>query len=281
MSNLVRYLPCLVCILALAALGCEADESDPVSQDMSSVEADLGEMGADSGAAAADAGQALVDSEVFNLDGGSIVSDGEILNIDAGSGGAMPLTPDGGGDDMTGGFVCDPAAEPGSFHSFNAMGYPDNDDVSMCAYRGRVLLIANTAALCGFTPQYEQLEFMNRQYGRDGLTVLGFLTNDFGDQGGNSDEVEMCTDMYELTFQQFAHIGVTSRSRDGQHPIFEWLTTRPGLEGGIPWNFNKFLVDHEGTLLGRWDQTVSPNDPQIVAAITAALANRPFEPQRD
>jgi glutathione peroxidase len=177
----------------------------------------------------------------------------------------------GSGAGGGGGFVCNPAAEPGSIYEHEAVSFSIDqiDPVSMCSYRGEVMLIVNTAAKCGYTPQYEPLEALEAQSKPQGLHVLGFLSDDFN-QAGSTEEIEACTEQYGVTFEQFSLVHVQIGPE--QHPLFEWLTTRPGLEGDVSWNFNKWLVGRDGTLVARWTQTTTPDDPAVIAAIEAELA---------
>ncbi|MEE2758343.1 MAG: glutathione peroxidase [Myxococcota bacterium] len=168
--------------------------------------------------------------------------------------------------------ACRDTVDADGLYSFRARSLTSGMDVSMCDYSGDALLIVNTAANCGFTPQYVGLEGLHRQYIHRPLTVLGFLSNDFGNQGGSLAEVEACTDQYMVTFEQFHHVGVTSTSRDGQHPLFQWLTTQPEHAGEIPWNFTKFLVSHDGRLLGRWDNLTTPDDRAFQSAVESAVS---------
>lgn len=153
----------------------------------------------------------------------------------------------------------------------SAERFADYEMREMCAYRGETLLIVNTASKCGLTPQYEGLTALNDRYGPQGLTILGFLSNDFGNQAGTQDEVETCNSDYRVLFEQFTPIGVTSASSDGQDPIFRWLTNQAGLEGEIEWNFGKFLVSSDGVLLARWASALEPEDEQITTAIETVL----------
>ena len=162
-------------------------------------------------------------------------------------------------------------AEDGSVFSFSGRSLASGNQVPMCEYEGNAILFVNTAANCGFTPQYAQLEMLNRRYTSRPLKILGFLSNDFGNQGGTLDEVEQCNEQYMVTFEQFYHVGVTSTSRQGQDPLFAWLTTQPGLTGEVQWNFTKFLVAYDGTLLARWSHTTPANDPQFLEAVEAAV----------
>ena len=166
---------------------------------------------------------------------------------------------------------CDDVVYPSDVYGFSARSVTTDEEVSLCDYAGDVLLIVNTAANCGFTPQYTGLENLHRRFINRPLKVLGFLSNDFGEQGGTLDEVEDCTEAYMLSFEQFHHVGVTSTSRDGQHPLFRWLTTQAQYSGEIRWNFTKFLVSHDGEILGRWDSLVTPDDPDFQSRVDTAV----------
>lgn len=131
----------------------------------------------------------------------------------------------------------------------------------MSDYSGRVLLVANTASKCGFTPQYEGLERLHRSYAHRGLAVLAFPSDQFGHQEpGDEQEIKaFCSLTYDVTFQMFAKVDVNG---DGAHPLFAWLCAgRPGLPGGdILWNFTKFLVDPEGNVVQRYGSRTPPED---------------------
>jgi len=171
---------------------------------------------------------------------------------------------------------CEPEPAEGHLYTMTARSLTQGEEVSMCDYQGQAMLIVNTAANCGFTPQFEQLEALNRSYRDRPLAILGFLSNDFNNQGGTLEEVERCTDEYMIHFEQFYHVGVTSNSRDTQHPVFAWLINQIGFEGEIPWNFSKFLVSHDGRLLQRWTHFTPPDDPNFLAAVEAAVDAAPL-----
>ncbi len=138
-------------------------------------------------------------------------------------------------------------------------------------YRGRVLLIVNTASACGFTPQYKGLEALHRELGPQGLTVLGFPCNQFGEQEpGDAEEIQkFCSLTYDVSFPMFSKIEVNG---GGTHPLFAHLKhARPGLLGteAIKWNFTKFLVGRDGNVLKRFAPTDTPED--IRAEVEAAL----------
>lgn len=169
-------------------------------------------------------------------------------------------------------FVCDPPAAKDSIYEFSAESYNIDitEPVSLCQYRGDVMFIVNTASQCGFTPQYKELQATELKYKAQGLHVLGFLSNDFGMQAGTDEEIKACNDAYKVTFEQFAIIKV--KKGEGQHPLFTWLTSKPGFDSDVTWNFNKWLVGRDGTLVARWTNETVPNDPAIVAAIEAEIA---------
>jgi glutathione peroxidase len=157
-----------------------------------------------------------------------------------------------------------------SFHAFSAAPLGQTEAVSLTKYKGQVLLVANTAAHCGYTPQYTPLGEIDRRYGARGFKVLGFVSDDFGHQAGTVAEVQACSLEHRATFDQFAEVHV--KKGPEQHPLFAWLTSQPGLDGEVAWNFNKFLIGKGGELLGRWPSKVAPDGPEITGAIEAALA---------
>ena len=138
----------------------------------------------------------------------------------------------------------------------------DGHAVPLSDYRGKVLLIVNTASKCGFTPQYEGLEALNKRYADKGLVVLGFPCNQFGAQEpGNADEIaSFCSLTYDVTFPMFAKIDVNGPAA---HPLYAFLKhEKKGLLGseGIKWNFTKFLVGRDGEVVERFAPTTKPED---------------------
>ncbi len=138
-------------------------------------------------------------------------------------------------------------------------------------YRGKVILIVNTASKCGFTPQYEGLEALYRELGEKGLVVLGFPCNQFGSQepGDAAEIASFCKLSYDVSFPMFDKIEVNGPAAS---PLFQWLKTEaPGILGtkGIKWNFTKFLVDRGGRVVARFAPKTKPQD--LRAAITALL----------
>ena len=156
-----------------------------------------------------------------------------------------------------------------TFHSFSVAPLGQTTPVSLAKYKGQVLLVANTAAHCGYTPQYTPLGEVDRRYQARGFHVLGFVSDDFGHQAGSVDEVQACSLEHKATFDQFAELH--AKKGPAQAPLFAWLTSQPGFPGDVTWNFNKWLIGKNGELLGRWSSDVAPDGPEISAAIEAAL----------
>jgi glutathione peroxidase len=168
------------------------------------------------------------------------------------------------------------------------------EETSLAEYAGSVLLVVNVASRCGLTPQYEALEQLYKRHRDEGLVVLGFPANDFGAQepGTNEEIAEFCSDEYAVEFPLFAKIGVLG---DSQHPLYRQLTsTIPSAEGDsdtmrerlrgfglsasedpdILWNFEKFLIARDGTVVRRFAPTVTPDDPVLTRAVEDELAKR-------
>ncbi|MBP2276749.1 MULTISPECIES: glutathione peroxidase [Sphingomonas] len=138
----------------------------------------------------------------------------------------------------------------------------DGTPVDLSAYAGKVLLIVNTASKCGFTPQYEGLEALHRQFGDRGFEVLGFPCNQFGAQepGDAAEIANFCSLTYDVTFPVFAKIDVNGANAD---PLFVALKKQaPGFLGteGIKWNFTKFLIGKDGQVVERYAPTTKPAD---------------------
>jgi glutathione peroxidase len=148
----------------------------------------------------------------------------------------------------------------------------DGQERSLADFKGKVLLVVNVASECGFTPQYEGLEQLQRKYKDRGFAVLGFPCNQFASQEPGSEEQikGFCETRFGVTFPMFAKIQVNGSST---HPLYEFLkSSEPGLLGteGIKWNFTKFLVSKEGSVLKRYGP---PTKPEAIAGdIEAALA---------
>ena len=135
------------------------------------------------------------------------------------------------------------------------------EEHSMSEYKGKTLLIVNTATGCGFTPQYEGLEKLYRKYKDKGFEILDFPCNQFGRQApGTSEEIhEFCQLKYDTSFPQFAKIEVNGAN---EHPLYTFLKSQKGglLGKKIKWNFTKFLIDKDGNVIERFAPTVKPED---------------------
>ncbi len=150
----------------------------------------------------------------------------------------------------------------------------DGTEIGLDRFRGRVLLIVNTASKCGFTPQYAGLEALYRAYNGRGLEVLGFPSNQFGQQEpGSAEEIgAFCRQNYGVSFPIFAKIDVNG---PGAHPLYQFLKhQKPGILGilglsGIKWNFTKFLVARQGNVVARFGSSTAPR--ALVPAIERLL----------
>ena len=140
-------------------------------------------------------------------------------------------------------------------------------------YKGKVLLIVNTASKCGFTKQYDGLQKLYETYKTKGLIILGFPSNDFLRQepGTNSEIKSFCKLNYGVEFPMFAKIKVKGKQ---QHPLYTWLTskqTNPEHSGKISWNFNKFLISRSGSVIARFGSRTEPMDKKVTTLIENAL----------
>ncbi len=158
-----------------------------------------------------------------------------------------------------------------SLYDFEALGI-DGQPVALSQFRGRGMLIVNTASACGFTPQFTGLEKLHQQYGSQGLAVIGFPCNQFASQdpGDDAQIANFCQKNYGVSFQMMSKIKVNG---DGAHPLYQWLTAEaPGILGSkaIKWNFTKFLVGRDGRVIKRYAPQDTP--AKIAKDIEAALA---------
>ncbi len=149
----------------------------------------------------------------------------------------------------------------------------DGREETLERYRGQTLLVVNVASQCGFTPQYAGLEAMYRRYRERGFAVLGFPSDQFGNQEpGTEDEIrQFCSLTYDVTFPMFAKIDVNG---PGEHPLYALLKSRArGVLGttAIKWNFTKFLVGRDGRVVARYSPRDTPEDIEKDAAFVAAL----------
>lgn len=136
----------------------------------------------------------------------------------------------------------------------------DGSDVSLADYKGKVLLIVNTATGCGFTPQYDGLQDLYEKYQAQGFEILDFPCNQFANQApGDDGEIHsFCTSRYGITFLQFSKIDVNGKN---ESPLFRYLKSQKGgiMGSNVKWNFTKFLVDKNGNVIDRFSPTVTPD----------------------
>ena len=142
----------------------------------------------------------------------------------------------------------------------------DGGTINFSQFKGKYILVVNTASKCGFTPQYADLEKLYETY-KDKLVVVGFPANNFGGQepGTNAQIKTFCTGKYDVTFPMASKVSVKG---DDIAPIFDWLTHKSKngvMDAEIKWNFTKFLLDKNGKLIAKFDSQVKPMDPQITA----------------
>lgn len=148
----------------------------------------------------------------------------------------------------------------------------DGTDKSLADYRGKAVLVVNTASECGFTPQYADLQELYAKYKDRGLEVLAFPSNDFGAQEpGTPEQIREFVDkQYNVEFEMFEKVATKGPE---QSPLYKTLTeeTADGIKGEVKWNFTKFLVDPQGRVIQRFESSVSPTDPKVIAAIEGVL----------
>jgi len=156
-----------------------------------------------------------------------------------------------------------------SFYDLDTMAL-DGKPGNLAQYKGKVSLVVNVASKCGFTPQYEGLETLQREMKGKAFNVLGFPSNDFGGQEpGTAQEIAtFCRLTYDVTFPMFEK--VVTRTGAGQSPIYSFL----GASGNLPaWNFSKYVVDKQGRVVAFFESKVTPEDPALRAAIAKAMAS--------
>ena len=164
------------------------------------------------------------------------------------------------------------SAEPKSIYEFT-MNSIDGQPVSLKSFHGKVVLLVNVASKCGFTPQYSALEATYEKYKSRGLVIVGVPANNFMSQepGTNEEIKKFCSTKYNVTFPMMAKVSVKG---DDQTPLYTFLTgkaTDPQFAGDIKWNFTKFLFDRNGNPVARFEPAVTPDSPQVTAAIESAL----------
>lgn len=147
------------------------------------------------------------------------------------------------------------------------------DKVRLSDFRGKVLMIVNVASYCGYTPQYADLEKLYLQYKDQGFVIVGVPSNDFGQgEPGTDPEIrQFCRRKYDVTFPMMSKVFITGNN---PIPLYQYLTDKsqnPKTGGEIQWNFTKFLIGRDGTILARFEPHVTPDDPALVSAVENAL----------
>ena len=162
-------------------------------------------------------------------------------------------------------------SENQSIHNFTVKDI-DGKDIKLNRYKGKVVLIVNVASKCGYTRQYADLQKLYDQYKGKGLVVLGFPANNFGGQEpGSNEEIKLfCSEKYDVKFPMFSKVSVKGSDI---HPLFKTLTSTPNKDftGDINWNFEKFLIDKNGTLVHRFRSKTEPTSTEMMNAIKALL----------
>jgi glutathione peroxidase len=164
-----------------------------------------------------------------------------------------------------------PAASCPALLQHTAARLQDGQPQALCQYSGKVLLVVNTASQCGYTPQYTGLEALHAQYAAKGLVIMGFPSNDFGQQEpGNAKKIaETCFNFYGVRFPMFSKIKTIGADA---HPLYSSLAQATGQPP--KWNFHKYLVDRQGKVIASFASDVPPQDKRIVGEVEKLLAQR-------
>lgn len=166
-----------------------------------------------------------------------------------------------------------PPIEGKTAYNFSFKELMGGDTIRLKKFKGKVLLIVNTASECGFTPQYEGLEALYNKYKHKGFVVIGIPSNDFGDQepGSKKEIADFCKINYGVTFPM-ASKEIVSGSK--AHPFYIWAKKILGFGTAPKWNFHKYLVDRHGNLVDYFNSTTSPDSKRLINAIERALAEQ-------
>lgn len=163
---------------------------------------------------------------------------------------------------------------PQSFSIYDfTMNDIDGKPIPLSRFRGKTLLLVNTASFCGNTPQYSDLQTMYERYRSKGFEILAFPANNFGQQEpGTNEEIKgFCFTKYSLTFPLFSKISVKGGDK---HPLYRYLTEESPFPGEVEWNFQKYLIDSNGTVVARYHHRTKPTSDEIVRDIEDTLAGR-------
>jgi len=152
--------------------------------------------------------------------------------------------------------------------SFNTI---DGKALPLAEFKGKAVLVVNTASACGFTPQYAGLQKLWEQYRDRGLVVLGVPSNDFGAQepGDENAIATFCTERFAVDFPMTEKVAVIGGDA---HPFYEWIAETLGEDAAPRWNFHKYLIDTSGDLAAMWPSNVEPLSEEVIEAVEAALA---------
>lgn len=155
-------------------------------------------------------------------------------------------------------------------YQLNSIEY---EAIPLRSLKGKVLMVVNVASRCGYTPQYAGLETLYRKYKNQGFVILGIPSNDFGQQepGTDSEIKQFCQRKYDVTFPMMSKVSIAGNN---PIPLYQYLTDKkqnPKTGGDIKWNFTKFLIGRDGTVLARFEPEVTPEDPSLLKATENAL----------
>ncbi len=152
----------------------------------------------------------------------------------------------------------------------------DGQEVQLSKYRGKVVLIVNVASECGYTPQYKGLQAIYAKYGKDGLVVLGFPCNDFGKQEpGTEKQIKaFCSEKYNVKFDLFGKVSITGKNPDPLYKHLQSKESNPNHAGPVRWNFEKFLIGRDGTVIARFASDVDPEGEDFEKALRKALETK-------
>ena len=158
-----------------------------------------------------------------------------------------------------------------TFHDFRVKTL-EGEEFDLGGLKGKKVLVVNTASKCGFTPQYEDLQSLYEKYGGEDFTIVGFPANNFLRQEPGTDEDirEFCTEKYQVSFPMMSKISVKGKNI---HPVYQWLTSKEEngkMDSSVKWNFQKYMVDENGRLVGMVSPKTKPFDPEIVSWIEAS-----------
>jgi glutathione peroxidase len=159
-------------------------------------------------------------------------------------------------------------AQTKSFHDFTVKTI-DGEEISLSEFKGKKVLVVNTASKCGLTPQYEDLQKLYEKYGSDKFVIIGFPANNFMNQepGSNSEIKQFCSSEYNVTFPMMAKISVKG---DDMDPLYDWLTNKDlngVMDSKVKWNFQKYMIDENGKFVDVAYPKTNPLDDQIVSWI--------------